>query len=107
MIHGSRWKITQLITDRFLLADLHLRSLKTKSSRKAMRKALQSFSSGPDSTKEALDNAMQRVMSQPEEAASIALKALMILTTGSSPSGGGRVMPCPRHRSRGPRGGIR
>lgn len=84
-MHGFRWKVTELIPDRFLLADLHLRSLKAKSSRKTLRKALQSFSSGPDSTKEALDNAMQRVMSQPEEAASTALNALMISTTARRP----------------------
>lgn len=70
---------------RFLLADLHLRSLKTKSSPKALRKALQSFSSGPDSTKEALENAMQRVTSQPEETATMALNKLMILTTARHP----------------------
>lgn len=85
MSYEFRWKVTELTIDRFLLAKLHLESLKSKSSRKTLRKALQSFSSGPDSTKKALESAMKRVMSQSEEAAGLALKALMILTTARRP----------------------
>lgn len=77
---------TKLKFNRFLLAILHLRSLalKAKKSLKALRKALealQNSSSGPDSIKEALETAMQRVISQPEETASTATQTLMILTT--------------------------
>lgn len=76
---GVRYRFIKLKKSRFLLATLHIGSLKHEPTRKALRKALQNLSSGPDSTKEATENVMQRVINQPKQTARLALKTLMIL----------------------------
>ncbi|KAI6767694.1 hypothetical protein HG530_005703 [Fusarium avenaceum] len=84
-IRASDEDIHQFLEDslfhlpRFLLAELHLRSLKHKRSPKALRSSLAKLSVGSDAYDDVYENAMMRIASSGTESEALAREALLIL----------------------------
>lgn len=70
---------------RFLLAELHMNSLKNKTSAKEIRTALTKLSSGSNAYNEAYKEAWHRLNAQPEEHRSLARRTIAILLTTRRP----------------------
>lgn len=71
---------------RFLLADLHLRSLmNVRPSQKALRQALKALTTGPSAASDAFEGAMRRINDQPKEASLMAMRTLLLLTYARRP----------------------
>ena len=74
------------VSSRFLLADLHLRSLiNVRPSQKAVREALKALKTGPSATTDAFENAMKRINDQPKETSLMAMRTLLLLTYARRP----------------------
>lgn len=74
------------VFSRFLLADLHLRSLvNVRPSQKAVREALKALKTGPSATTDAFENAMKRINDQPKETSLLAMRTLLLLTYARRP----------------------
>lgn len=69
----------------FLLAHLHIISLKSKRTRKAIQQTLRQFSEGRASYQEAYDNAMGRIQCQGQDDRDIAMRALLVLFLARRP----------------------
>ncbi|KAF9771002.1 hypothetical protein IL306_011376 [Fusarium sp. DS 682] len=78
-------KITEASSGMFLLAELHLRSLKNKKSPKALRSSLTKLSVGSDAYDSAYQNAMARVAGLGPESEALAKQALLILIFAREP----------------------
>ncbi|ROW10387.1 hypothetical protein VMCG_02029 [Cytospora schulzeri] len=69
----------------FLLAHLHIISLKSKRTRKAIQQTLRQISEGKASYREAYDNAMRRIQSQGQDDREIAMRTLLVLFLARRP----------------------
>lgn len=67
---------------RFLLAELHLESLKTKTDIKSLRKALDVL---PDKLEKTYDDALERIQRQPEDESKLAMRVLSWITHAIRP----------------------
>lgn len=70
---------------RFLLAELHMNSLKNKTSAKEIRTALTMLSSGSNAYNDAYEEAWYRLNAQPEEHRNLARQTIAILLTARRP----------------------
>ncbi|KAF7546323.1 hypothetical protein G7046_g9333 [Stylonectria norvegica] len=77
--------ITRASDGMFLLAELHLRSLKDKKSPKAVRSALAKLPTGSTAYDDAYQEAMARIESQDCDSKDLALRALLIVTCARRP----------------------
>lgn len=69
------------ILSRFLLADLHLRSLRNvRPSQKAVRNALKALTTGPSAATDAFENALKRIIGQQGNTSRMAMRTLLLLT---------------------------
>lgn len=85
VIHYRSIRLTMCLA-RFLLADLHLRSLmNVRPSQKAVREALKALKTGPSATTDAFENAMRRIKDQPKETSLMAMRTLLLLTYARRP----------------------
>lgn len=82
---SQRTESPDLLVYRFLVAELHLSSLKGGKSPKAVRKARDSFSSGASSYGQVYANTMNRIQSQLTETRDLAKKTLLILSYARRP----------------------
>ncbi|GKU21939.1 unnamed protein product [Fusarium langsethiae] len=78
-------RITEASSGMFLLAELHLRSLKNKKSPKALRSSLAKLSIGSDAYDSAYKDAMTRVAGLGPESEALAKQALLILIFAREP----------------------
>ncbi|CEI63859.1 unnamed protein product [Fusarium venenatum] len=78
-------KITEASSGMFLLAELHLRSLKNKKSPKALRSSLAKLSVGSDAYDSAYQDAMTRIAGLGSESEELAKQALLIITFAREP----------------------
>ncbi|KAM0230515.1 hypothetical protein ACHAPO_009280 [Fusarium lateritium] len=78
-------RITESSSGTFLLAELHLRSLKNKKSPKALRSSLAKLSVGSDAYDSAYQDAMTRIAGLGPESEALAKQALLILIFAREP----------------------
>ncbi|OBT97547.1 hypothetical protein VE01_04507 [Pseudogymnoascus verrucosus] len=84
------WSSSDTIVDKlvmkakgmFLLAELHLESLKTKTDIKSLRKALDVL---PDKLEKTYDDALERIQRQPEDESKLAMRVLSWITHAVRP----------------------
>ncbi|KAM0296146.1 hypothetical protein ACHAPM_010402 [Fusarium culmorum] len=78
-------RITEASSGMFLLAELHLRSLKNKKSPKALRASLAKLSIGSDAYDSAYQDAMTRISGLGPESEALAKQALLIIIFAREP----------------------
>lgn len=78
-------RITEASSGMFLLAELHLRSLKNKKSPKALRASLAKLSVGSDAYDSAYQDAMTRISGLGPESEALAKQALLIIIFAREP----------------------
>ncbi|SPO02027.1 uncharacterized protein DNG_04700 [Cephalotrichum gorgonifer] len=78
-------KIADASSGMFLLAELHLKCLSGKATRKAVRVALRQLATGSTAYDDAYDKAMERIGSQSSDWKVIAMQALVIITCSRRP----------------------
>lgn len=83
MLHSTNINIT--MKDRFLLADLHLKVLKTKKTRKMMRDTLPNLATGEKAYDRAYEEAMERIMTQNNDDKILAMQVVSWVSHATRP----------------------